>query len=31
SSNEFDEQGELTNERYIQALTELMAELKARI
>jgi chromate reductase len=31
SSNEFDEQGELTNERYIQVLTELMAELKARI
>ena len=31
SSNEFDESGKLTNDRYIQVLTELMAELKARI
>ena len=31
SSNEFDESGKLTNDRYIQVLTELMAELKARV
>ena len=31
SSNEFDESGRLTNDRYIQVLTELMAELKARV
>jgi len=31
SSNEFDENGKLTNERYVQGLTELMDALKARI
>ena len=31
SSNEFDESGKLTNDRYIQVPTELMAELKARV
>ena len=31
SSNEFDESGKLTNDRYIQVLTELMAELKAQV
>ena len=31
SGNEFDENGKLTNARYVQTLTELMTELKARI
>ena len=31
SGNEFDEDGQLTNERYIATLTELMDALKARI
>lgn len=31
SGKEFDDDGKLTNERYIQTLTELMTELKARI
>jgi chromate reductase len=31
SSNEFDAEGKLTNERYIKVLTELMDALKARI
>ncbi len=31
SGNEFDENGKLTNARYVESLTELMTELKARI
>ena len=31
SGNEFNENGKLTNARYVQTLTELMTELKARI